>query len=234
MIKKLMQCLTKEYKKYTLLTPLVMTGEVLLEVTIPMIMAKIIDVGIKNRDIAYISKMGILMICMALLSLTFGALAARFSSIAGTGFAMEVRKKVFYKIQEFSFSNVDKFSTPSLVTRLTTDITNIQNAFMMTIRILVRAPMMLVCAVFMSVYINAGLSLIFLIAIPILGIALYFIATRAFPRFKSMLKKYDKMNARVQENLVAIRVVKAFVREDYEIDKFNFSADEVRKAQLFS
>lgn len=231
-VKKLMDCLDKEYRRYALLTPVVMIGEVVMEVALPFIMARIIDVGIQNKDITYITKMGILMIVMALLSLTFGALAARFSAIAGTGFSNGVRKKLFYKIQEFSFSNVDKFSTPSLVTRLTTDVTNLQNAFMMVIRIMVRAPMMLVCAIFMSIYINARLSLIFFVAVPILGVAFYFISKGAFPRFKSMLKKYDKMNARVQENLVAIRVVKAFVREDYEIKKFNFSADEVRKAQL--
>ena len=231
MIKKLWSCVG-DYKIYAFLSPITIIGEVLLEISIPFVMAKIIDVGVANGDVAYITKMGILMILMALISLSFGALAGKFAAIASTGFAKGIRKRLFNKIQDFSFANVDKFNTASLVTRLTTDVTNLQNSFMMIIRTLVRAPIMLICALFMSIYINAKLSLIFVIAIPVLGISLYLIATKAFPRFQDMLTKYDKMNGSIQENLVAIRVVKAFVRGDYEDNKFKESAAKVRDAQI--
>ena len=231
MIKKLWSCVG-DYKIYAFLSPITIIGEVLLEISIPFVMAKIIDVGVANGDVAYITKMGILMILMALISLSFGALAGKFAAIASTGFAKGIRKRLFNKIQDFSFANVDKFNTASLVTRLTTDVTNLQNSFMMIIRTLVRAPIMLICALFMSIYINAKLSLIFAIAIPVLGISLYLIATKAFPRFQDMLTKYDKMNGSIQENLVAIRVVKAFVRGDYEDNKFKESAAKVRDAQI--
>ena len=230
MIKKLMSYLDK-YKLYTILTPIAVIGEVILEIFIPFIMSKIIDVGIANKDIPYITKTGLLMILMALISLLFGALAGRFASVAATGLSKNIRGALFDKIQDFSFSNVDKFSTASLVTRLTTDVTNTQNAFMMTIRILVRAPIMLICALIMALNINAKLSLIFIVAIPFLGIALYIIATTAFKPFQIMLKKYDKMNAIIQENLIAIRAVKAFVRGDHEFDKFHEAAKSVRDTQ---
>lgn len=231
MIKKLWSCVG-DYKIYAFLSPITIIGEVLLEISIPFVMAKIIDVGVANGDVEYITKMGILMILMALISLSFGALAGKFAAIASTGFAKGIRKKLFDKIQDFSFANVDKFNTASLVTRLTTDVTNLQNSFMMIIRLLVRAPIMLICALFMSIYINAKLSLIFVIAIPFLGISLYLIASKAFPRFQDMLTKYDKMNGSIQENLVGIRVVKAFVRGDYEDNKFKESAAKVRDAQV--
>lgn len=230
MIKKLMSYLDK-YKLYTILTPIAVIGEVILEIFIPFIMSKIIDVGIANKDIPYIAKTGLLMILMALFSLLFGALAGRFASVAATGLSKNIRGALFDKIQDFSFSNVDKFSTASLVTRLTTDVTNTQNAFMMTIRILVRAPIMLICALVMALNINTRLSLIFLVAIPFLGVALYIIATSAFKPFQIMLKKYDKMNAIIQENLIAIRAVKAFVRGDHEFDKFHEAAKGVRDTQ---
>jgi len=231
MIKKLSPYLSK-YKLYIILCPLAIIGEVLLEIRIPMLMAKIIDIGIANKDMSYILRTGSLMVLMALISLVFGALAARLASVAGIGFAKELRQGLFYKIQEFSFSNIDKFSTASLVTRLTTDITNIQNSFMMIIRLLVRSPVMLVSATFMAFRINSSLVTIFFVAIPILAVALYIIVRTAFPRFGIMLKKYDTMNSSVQENLVAIRVVKAFVRSKYEKEKFTKSADELMEAQI--
>lgn len=230
MIKKLLPCLGK-YKKPAILTPILVICEVILEIFIPLIMSKIIDVGIKNNDIAYVIKLGVMMIVMASLSLIAGALSGRFAAVASAGFAKGVRKKLFDKIQEFSFANIDKFSTASLVTRLTTDVTNTQNAFQMIIRILVRAPIMLVSATIMAVSINARLAVIFLIAIPFLGTALYLIAINAHPRFRAMLKKYDKMNLSVQENLTAIRVVKAFNRGSYEDEKFRLSAEELMEAQ---
>lgn len=231
MIDKIIPCLGK-YKKYALLTPIMVIGEVILEVFIPFLMAKIIDVGIANADVAYIAKIGSLMVLMALISLFFGALSGRFASLASTGLAAGIRKKLFYKIQDFSFANVDKFSTASLITRLTADVTSTQTAFMMVIRMLVRAPIMLVSATIMAVSINANLSTVFLFAIPFLGGAMGIISYLAFPRFQKMLEKYDSMNSSVQENLVAIRVVKAFVRRDYENEKFEEAANTLRDAQI--
>ncbi|MGN0642172.1 MAG: ABC transporter ATP-binding protein [Huintestinicola sp.] len=232
MIKKLLSCVG-EYKKYAILTPIVMIGEVLMEVLIPLVMAQIIDVGINGSGgVAYTVKMGIVMVVMAAISLCFGALGGTFGARASMGFAKNVRKKLFDKVQDFSFSNVDKFSTASLVTRLTTDVTNTQNAFMMLLRMAVRAPFMLICATIMAVSINAKLACVFLVAIPVLGICLYLIGSTAFPRFEAMLGKYDAMNSRVQENLIGIRVVKAFVREKFENEKFTANADDVRAAQV--
>ncbi|MGI6586108.1 MAG: ABC transporter ATP-binding protein [Lutisporaceae bacterium] len=231
MLKKLLPCLG-DYKKYALLTPVMVIGEVILEIFIPLIMSKIIDVGIGKGDIGYVVRMGALMVLMALFALLFGVLSGRFAAVASMGFAKGIRKTLFDKIQEFSFANIDKFSTASLVTRLTTDINSVQMAFMMIIRMLVRAPIMLVSATVMAIVINARLAVMFLAAIAFLGAALYFIATRAYPRFKAMLERYDSMNASVQECLIAIRVVKAFVREDHENEKFRAAANAVRKAQL--
>ncbi len=231
MVKKLAGCLG-EYKKYAILTPMIMIGEVIMEVLIPFVMAQIIDKGIQgDGGTIFTIKMGILMIFMALISLCFGALGGTFAARAGMGFAKNIRKSLYEKIQDFSFSNIDKFSTASLVTRLTTDVTNTQNAFMMLIRMGVRAPFMLIGALIMSFTISKKLSMVFLIAVPVLAISMILISKTAYPRFKEMLKKYDNMNASVQENLVNIRVVKAFVREDFEKEKFNESADLVRKAQ---
>ncbi|MEL7647867.1 MAG: ABC transporter ATP-binding protein [Sedimentibacter sp.] len=231
MIKKILPCLG-EYKKYALLAPVTVIGEVILEVFIPFLMAKIIDVGISNGDVGYIAKTGALMVFMALISLVFGALSGRFAAMASTGLAAGLRKKLFYKIQDFSFANMDKFSTASLITRLTTDVTNTQTAFMMIIRMLVRSPIMLVSATVMAVSINAKLSLVFLVAIPFLGTSIVLIIRRALPNFQKMLERYDSMNASVQENLVAIRVVKAFVRRDFENEKFEDAAAALRAAQL--
>jgi len=231
MIRKLLPY-ARKYRLFAILAPLSIVCEVFLEVNIPRIMANIVDIGIPAKDLNYIAKMGILMIFMAVLSLFFGALAARLASIAATGFAKEIRRGLFYKIQDFSFSNIDKFSTASLITRLTTDVNNAQMTFMMMIRMMVRAPMMLVMATIMAVSFNARLSAIFLVAIPILALALYLIAKNAYPRFQTMLQKYDRLNAIVQENLIGIRVVKAFVRGDYENEKFCDIANQVRETQI--
>ncbi|MDD6058813.1 MAG: ABC transporter ATP-binding protein [Ruminococcus sp.] len=223
-----------KYKKQAILSPITIIGEVAMEVTIPLVTAEIIDNGIKAENIPYVAKMGLLMVCMALLSLVFGALAARFSAVAGMGFAKNLRSAMFKKVQDFSFANVDKFSTASLTTRLTTDVTNLQMAFMMLIRMAFRSPIMLVLATIMAVRTNAKLSLVFIAAIPVLAIALFFIAANAFPRFNVMLRKYDDMNAKIQENLVGIRVVKAFAREGYEKKRFTDNTEAVRKAQYFA
>lgn len=230
MIKRINELIGK-YKWYAILAPISTIGEVALEIGIPYLMAKIIDDGIVNKDIPYIAKIGLLMILMAFMALVFGTIAGRLSAVASTGFSKNIRKTLFDKIQDFSFANVDKFGTASLVTRLTTDVTNVQNAFMMILRICVRAPIMFVCALAMTIKINGELAVIFLISAPVLGIGLYFIATRAFVPFRKMLKKYDKLNSIVQENLIGIRPVKAFVRGNYEYDKFEKSAGEVRDAQ---
>lgn len=231
MIRKLFPYIGK-YKIYAILAPIAVIVEVFLEVNIPRIMAKIVDIGIANRNLDYILKMGAMMIIMTLASLILGALAARFASVASSGFAKEIRRNMFYKIQDYSFANMGKFPTSSLITRLTTDVTNTQMTFMMMIRMMIRAPIMLIMATFMAVSINARLSLVFMFAIPFMAIALYFIATRAYPKFRAMFKKLDRMNAVIQENLIGIRVVKAFVRGEYEEEKFKDIADQVRETQL--
>lgn len=231
MLKKLLSCVG-EYKKYAILTPIVMLGEVAMEVLIPLVMAFMVDNGINGNDTAYTVKMGLLMVLMAFFSLTCGALGGKFAAQAGMGFAKNVRKKLFDKVQDFSFANVDKFSTASLVTRLTTDVTNVQNTFMMIIRMAVRSPFMFIFALIMAISINAKLAMVFLIAIPVLVVGMALIISKAFPRFEKMLSKYDALNSRVQENLIGIRVVKAFVREKFEGEKFVASADDVRDAQV--
>ncbi|NLX76315.1 MAG: ABC transporter ATP-binding protein [Clostridiaceae bacterium] len=231
MIRKLLP-FAKKYWVYAVLAPLCIICEVILEVNIPRIMANIVDIGIENRDLNYITRMGILMILMAVLSLFFGAIAAHFASIASTGYAKEIRRELFYKIQDFSFANMDRFTTASLITRLTTDVTHAQMTFMMMIRMMIRTPMMLVMATVMAVTLNARLSAIFLAAIPILGLSLFIISKSAYPRFRTMLKKYDRLNAVIQENLIGIRVVKAFVRGDFEYEKFDDIADQVRETQI--
>ncbi|NLM26747.1 MAG: ABC transporter ATP-binding protein [Clostridiaceae bacterium] len=230
MIRKLFPYIGK-YKTYTVLAPAAVIIEVFLEVNVPRTMTKIVDIGIANRDLDYILRMGAMMIIMAVTSLIMGALAARFASIAGTGFSKEIRKNMFYKIQDYSFANIDKFSTASLVTRLTSDVTNTQMTFMMMLRMMIRAPIMLIMATFMAVSINTRLSAVFMVAIPFMGIALYFIATRAYPKFRTMFKKLDRLNAVIQENLIGIRVVKAFVRGEYEEEKFRDIANKVRETQ---
>ena len=228
MIKKLARYV-KEYKKQAILTPIFVILEVVMEVIIPLLMARIIDVGIQNSDIRYILEMGILLIISAIMSLIFGMLSGRFAAIASAGYAKNLRKEMFHKIQDYAFENIDKFSTSSLVTRMTTDVTNVQMAFQMIIRILVRGPIMMIFALLMVLSISGKLSLIFLVAIPFLGIILFLIATKAHPIFEKVFKKYDKLNRVVQENLNAIRVVKAYVREETEEQKFKEVNDEVYK-----
>lgn len=226
MIKKLASYV-KEYKKYAILTPIFVILEVVMEVIIPLLMAKIIDVGIQNNDIKYILEIGALLIVSAIMSLIFGMLSGKFAAKASAGYSKNLRKAMFHKIQDYSFENIDKFSTSSLVTRITTDVTNVQMAFQMIIRILVRGPIMMIFALLMVLSINAKISLIFFIAIPVLGAVLMFITLKAHPNFEKVFKKYDKLNRVVQENLGAIRVVKAYVREKYENKKFKEVNDEV-------
>ena len=226
MIKKLASYV-KEYKKDSILTPIFVVLEVIMEVIIPLLMARIIDVGIQNGDVHYILEMGVLLIVSAILSLTFGMLSGRFAAKASAGYAKNLRKAMFHKIQDYSFENIDKFSTSSLVTRMTTDVTNVQMAFQMIIRILVRGPIMLIFALIMVMTISMKLSAIFFVAIPVLGAILLFIAIKAHPNFERVFKKYDKLNRVVQENVSAIRVVKAYVRESFEEKKFKEVNDEV-------
>ena len=229
---KLLDGLEGRYRVYSLLSPLTMVGEVIMETVIPLMMAKVIDVGIANRDLAYVLKIGLVMVAMSLVSLSCGALGARFSAVAALGFARNVRRKLFAKVQDFSFGNIDHFSTSSLVTRLTTDVTNIQNTYQMLIRVCVRAPFMLISGTVMACIINVHLSTIFFIVLPLLAVLLGVIAATAHPRFKIMLKQYDLLNSTVQENLVGIRVVKSFVRKAFENKKFDDAADAVRRTQV--
>ena len=187
MIKKILPY-TKKYGAYAILSPLTIIGEVWAEIQIPRLMSLIVDVGIQNRDISYVLKIGGQMVLYALFALLCGALAARFAALGGLGFGSELRRGLFHKLQDFSFKNLDRFRTASLVTRLTSDVNNVQNAFMMIIRVAVRAPFMLVCATFMAYKINHSLVSVFLVAIPILGTALAIIACMAFPRFTAMMK----------------------------------------------
>ena len=210
-----------------------MIGEVGMEVLIPLVMAKIVDVGIEGSGgTSYTVKMGILMVVMACVSMMFGSLGAYFGAKASMGFSKNLRNRLFNKVQDFSFKNIDKFSTASLVTRLTTDVNMVQNSFLMFIKMAFRAPVMLIGALIMAINVKPDLSVVFLVAVPILGLSMVLIMTHAHPRFKLMLERYDKMNSDVQENLIGIRAVKAFVREDYENKKFTTGADLVRKAQV--
>lgn len=226
MIKELMKHIG-EFKKETILTPIFIVLEAIMESIIPLLMAAIIDNGVEKEDMNYVIMMGILMLGAAMLSLLSGIIAGKTAAKASTGYARNLRKAMYYNIQNFSFSNVDKYSTAGLVTRLTTDVTNVQNAFQMLIRMFIRAPFMLISAMVMSFMINAKLTLVFLVAIVFLGISLYFIMTSAHPNFMKVFKKYDNLNASVQENLTGIRVVKAYVREDYEIKKFEKASSKV-------
>ncbi|MDD5917651.1 MAG: ABC transporter ATP-binding protein [bacterium] len=230
MLKKLFP-FVRGYWLRSALASLTVICEVLLEVYIPYLMADIINIGIANGDVSFIFRRGLLMIAMACLSLSMGALSGWFAADASAGFAKNLRAGLFRKVQGFSFANVDKFSTASLVTRLTTDVTNVQQSFMMIIRTLVRAPLMLIAATVMAVRLNAELATVFAFAIPLLGAFIIILGSKALPRFKAMLKKYDGLNAEVQENLIAIRVVKAFVREKHENERFTSSAEAVREAQ---
>lgn len=229
---RLLDGLEKKYKSYSFLSPLTMIGEVVLETAIPLMMARIIDVGIAGRNLSYVLKIGLLMILLSVLSLAFGALGARFASVAAFGFSRNLRRNLFARVQEFSFGNVDRFSTSSLVTRLTTDVTNVQNTYQMLIRICVRAPFNLLSGTIMAAVISGRLSLLFAVAVPVLAVCLFLIARTAYPRFGVMLRNYDVLNNTVQENLTGIRVVKSFVRRAFENEKFHSAADSVRKSQV--
>lgn len=226
MIKKLYPYM-KKYNKALIFAVLCAAFEAVFELVIPLIMAKIVDVGISNQDISYTIKLGALMVCMALISLSLGLGAARFAAVAGQGLGAEIREAEYRKIQTYSFKNIEKFSTASLITRLTTDITSIQNSVTIGIKLLVRAPMMLICAFALSVFISPKLSTIFLISMPVLVIAILLIIKNATPKFEAMQKKIDNINTVVQENLIGVRVVKSFVRAKKEKEKFGRSNDDL-------
>ena len=217
----------KEYKKASLLTPFFMILEVLFETLIPLVMASIIDKGVEAGDIGHIFRMGVLMVFLALMGLITGVLGGKYGALASTGFARNLRKAMFTNIQTFSFSNIDKFSTAGLITRLTTDVTNIQNAYQMVLRMCTRAPASLICAMTMAFLINARLASIYLIAVLFLACILMLVIRKATGYFQAVFRKYDDLNASVQENISAIRVVKAYVREDYEISKFQAACNKV-------
>lgn len=227
----------RKYKKETIITPIFISVEVLMECTIPLLISRIINTLEKSKNLETgsggllqsIIIYGLILVAMAGISLLSGIMAAKFGSRASAGFATNLRKDMFYNIQNFSFANIDKFSTPSLVTRLTTDVTNVQQAFMMIIRIGVRAPLMMAFAMVISFTFHATLPLVFLIVVPILGSGMYLIITKAHPLFKKVFQKYDNLNNSVQENIRGMRVVKSYVREDYEINKFKKTASDVRK-----
>ena len=211
----------KEFKKDSIKTPIFMILEVLMEMIIPFLMASIIDDGVEKGDIHHICIVGIFMIVAALIGLYAGIMGGVCGANASAGFARNLRKAMYENIQKFSFSNIDKFSTAGLITRLTTDVTNVQNAYQMLLRMFVRAPISMVCAMIMSFYINARLATIYLVAVLILGVALFFIIHKVSGYFQEVFEKYDDLNASVQENVSGIRVVKAYVREDYENRKFS-------------
>ena len=226
MNKKLFKSI-REYKKESILAPILVILEVLMEVLIPLEMAKIIDVGIANGDLGYIVQRGVILVSMAMLALFFGVQAGNMAAVAAAGYAKNLRHDIFYKVQDFSFKNIDHFSTSGLVTRMTTDITNVQMAYMMSIRLLARAPIMILLSWIMTLMINVKVALLFLVVIPLLGGTLLFIAKKAHPHFIKVFDEYDELNNSVQENVNAARVVKAFVREDYEVNKFHGVSDYV-------
>ena len=228
MIKRLSQCI-REYKKDSILSPLYVLVESLLDVAIPFVMAGLIDKGIEAGNMSMILRYGAILVGFALVALTFGALSGRSCARATAGFARNLRHDMFHHLQVYSFSNIDKFSSAGLVTRLTTDVSNVQNAFMMIIRTLIRCPAMLIFAMVMSFRINHDISLIFLAVIPILGVGLYLIIKHVHPVFERVFKTYDRLNGVVQENLSGIRVVKNFVREDHEIEKFDSISGTIYK-----
>ena len=237
MDKQLLRYLGK-FKKDTFITPIFVFIEALLEVLIPFLMASLIDEGIEKGNIGYTTKLGLLLLLFAVISLVMGILAARTSSRASAGYAHNLRQAMFHKVQDFSFANIDKFSTASIVTRITTDVSNVQMSFMMILRIVLRSPLMMLTSLFFAFKTNAQIAWIYVAAIPILAFALFFIVTRAHPYFHKVFQTYDKLNNVVQENLHGIRVVKSFVRKDYEIRKFRDVSDDVytlfKKAEKIS
>ena len=227
MIRKLMQSI-REFKLFSLLSPLFVVLEVVMEVVIPILMAKLIDDGIDGSGgMDTVMHYGWILLVCCVLSLIFGALAGHFAAFASAGFARNLRHDMFYRVQGYSFSNIDKFSAASLVTRMTTDVTNVQNAYQMLIRVALRSPVMLIFSMAMAFHLSAKLALIYLAAIPVLGVGLYFIMTRVHPIFERVFKTYDKLNNVTQENLHGIRVVKSFVREDHEIQKFSGISENI-------
>ena len=228
LVKKLMESI-REYKKASILTPIFVTVEVVMEVLIPFVMASLIDKGIEAGSMSVIWKYGILLLVLAMISLAFGTLAGHQASIASCGLSQNLRKDMYYRIQNFSFSNIDKFSTASIVTRLTTDVTNVQNAYQMLIRVAVRAPIMIIFAMVMSFSINVKISLIFLATIPVLGFILIWLAQYVHPYFERVFNTYDRLNEVVQENLHGVRVVKSFIREEYEDEKFGKISQKIYK-----
>ncbi len=252
-VKKMAGCIG-EYKPHAIFTSVLVALEVLFEIFIPLIMAQIVNVGMAENlteftftlqlgksswalftmtnRVSFIVTCGAMMVVMALISLFFGTMSGKLAATASTGFAKNLRRKLFYKIENFSFANLDRFNTASLVTRLTTDVTNIQMAFQIAIRMLVRSPIMLILAMCMSISISPDLSVIFAVALPVLIVGIFIGVKVVFPRFEKMLRKYDDMNESTQENLIGIRAVKAFVREDNEIDKFKKVSSTVQKLQF--
>ena len=216
-----------QYKKFAILAPLTVSLEVLIEIWIPYLMADIIDIGVANKDTNYVIRVGGQMALAAIISLILGALAGRFGALAATGLSRNLRRAMFNKIQDFSFSNTDHFSTPSLITRMTTDMNFVQNSVQMIVRMLIRGPLMMIAATIMTFRINSELAVIYLVAIPFLAGSIALIFSKAHGYFIQMFKKYDKLNGSIQENLIGIRVVKSFVRRDYENEKFIKSATDV-------
>lgn len=231
-IRKLVTGLDKKYVVSTALSPLAMIGEVVMEVIIPLIMARIIDVGIANSDLPYVIHYGIVMISLAVISLVCGVLGTVFSTFAAQGFGFTLRKRLYDKIQTFSFANIDKFSTASLITRLTTDVNMTQNVYRMLIHMCVRSPFMMIAGTVMAFQINAEMAVLFLVAIPVIAGGIILISSMAYPRFERMMRKFDVMNGAIQENLIGIRIVKAYVRQPFEGEKFRKAAEDVKKAQV--
>ena len=231
MIKKFIPYM-RRYRVPAILCPTVVILEVIIDVMMPVLMALIVDTGIANRDVDFIARIGILMIGLAVFALVIGVSSSWLGSTAAMGFGAEVRKSLFDKIQSFSFARLDKFGVPSLITRLTNDVNNLQNVTMMGLRMLFRAPFMLVLALIMAIRINSRLAMVFVVAIPILTIGLFLIMSKAFPRFRAMQKKLDALNSTVQENLISIRVVKAFVRAAYEKTRFRNANTDLMNSAL--
>ena len=228
MIRRLIQCV-REFKWPAILSPLCMVGEVAMEVTIPLVMAKLYDHGITNSDMTVVLQQSLLLILCALVSLAFGSASAFFAAKAATGFARNLRHDMFYRVQNFSFSNIDRFSSASIVTRLTSDVANLQMSFQMMIRMAIRSPMMLILAIVSAVRINVKLSLVFCVALPILVFALVLLVPFVFKIFDRVFKTYDKLNTVVQENIRGMRVVKSFVREEKEEEKFTSISGSIFK-----
>ena len=226
MLKKLMGCV-REFKKDTILTPILMVGEVVMECLIPFVIAELVNQMKAGCEFSVVLKFGLVLFAMACVSMFFGGWAGVTGSRASCGFARNLRHDLYYRIQEYSFENIDKFSTSSLVTRLTTDVANVQMSFMMLIRVAIRSPLMLIFAIVMATIMGGKLALMFLIVVPILGVGLFLVAKKAMPMFHRVFRKYDNLNASIQENVKGMRVVKSYVREEYEKEKFNRAAEDV-------